>query len=282
VFASLTVLAPGLLGGSVARAARARGLAGRIRVWSRRAETRASLRGEPWCDDVCETPGDAVAGSPLVVVCAPVEQIVPVIERAAAALAPGALVTDVGSVKSAICGPAAAAVGPRARFVGSHPMAGSDRTGHAHADPDLFRGRTCFVTPLPDSDPSAVERVAAFWRALEAEVVTETPERHDEIVAHISHLPHVLASTLCSFLAGRDERWRALAGPGLRDTTRIAASDADLWTGILGQNREQVVSALRRYRQELHDLENAVAGGDWAAVRAILERGRRYREGLRS
>lgn len=282
MFATLTVLAPGLLGGSVAQAARARGLAASIRVWSRRPETRAGLRAAPWCDTVCDTPEDAVSGAGFVVVCAPVDQIVPLVQRIAPALAQGTLVTDVGSVKGSICRPAADALGARAHFVGSHPMAGSDRSGHAHADPGLFRDRTCFVTPLSGSDPAAVERVAAFWRATGAAVAIESPERHDEIVAHVSHLPHVAASALCCALAREDPAWRSFAGPGLRDTTRIAASDPELWTGILRENRSHVLRALRHCREELAAVEAAIEAEDWAAVRGQLERGRRYREGLRS
>lgn len=280
MFRILTVLAPGLLGGSVAQAARARGLAGRIQVWSRRAETRASLRSAPWCDLVADTVTAAVDGADLVVVCAPVGQIVSLVTEAAGALKPGALVTDVGSVKGAICGPASTAVQGRGHFVGAHPMAGSDRTGYAHADPDLFRGRACFVTPLPETDASAVERVSVFWRALDANVVRETPAQHDAIVAHVSHLPHALAAALCSLLAQRETRWRDFAGNGLRDTTRIAGSDAELWRGIFELNRDEVVRALHAMQDELNHFSEALAAGDYAAVKAVLERGRIYRAAL--
>jgi prephenate dehydrogenase len=281
VFTTLTVLAPGLLGGSVAQAARSRGTAKRIQVWSRRAETRASLKSRPWCDAVYDTAIEAVHGAELVVICAPVDQIVPLVSQVSAALAPGALVTDVGSVKSAICRSAAAAVHGRAHFVGAHPMAGSDRTGHEHASPDLFRGRTCFVTPLADTNEAAADKVAKFWAALDADVVRESPERHDEIVAHISHLPQVMASTLCSFLAQRDPRWRDLAGNGLRDTTRIAGSDAELWRGILELNRDEVARAVRGLQDELQHFASALANGDFLTVKAILERGRNYRTALK-
>jgi prephenate dehydrogenase len=280
VFATLTVLAPGLLGGSVAQAARSRALATRIQVWSRRQETRDSLRGLPWCDAVFDTPAEAVRESDLVVICAPVGQIVPLVDQISTALAPSALVTDVGSVKGAICRSAVAALAGRAQFVGAHPMAGSDRTGHEHASPDLFRGRTCFVTPLPDTDAGATDRVAGFWRALDAEVVRETPERHDEIVAHVSHLPQVMASTLCSFLAQRDPRWRDRAGNGLRDTTRIAGSDAELWRGILQLNRDEVLRAVHGLQDELQLFASALGNGDEATMKSILERGRAYRAAL--
>ncbi|MBI2518435.1 MAG: prephenate dehydrogenase/arogenate dehydrogenase family protein [Opitutae bacterium] len=278
---SLTILAPGLLGASVAQAARRYGAAGKITLWARRPEVRVALRRQPWVDAVADTPTEAVQGAQLVVVCAPVDQIVTLIQQVAPGLAPGAIVTDVGSVKGEICRGAAAALGESAHFVGSHPMAGSEKTGWEHATADLFVRRTVFVTPLPDTDARAAERIAAFWAALEAEVATVEPDKHDEIVAHISHLPQVLASTLAASLARRDVRWRNHAGGGLRDTTRIAGSDPRLWKTILEQNRDEVLRALRSYQDELHGLERALANRDWFEVQAILERGKSYRDQFR-
>lgn len=281
VFDTITVLAPGLLGGSVAMASRSRGVARQIRVWSRRVETRAALAAVDWCDTVCDSAAEAVRGSQLVVICAPVDHIVPLVAAIRPALASDAVVTDVGSVKSAICRGARAALAGHGHFVGAHPMAGSERTGHENAEADLFRGKPCFVTPVADDNSTAVEAAVRFWRALDAVVHTTTPERHDEIVAHISHLPHVLASALCSLLARGNPSWRDLAGSGLRDTTRIAASDSDLWRGIFEQNREEVLRALSSFEDELAAFRSALANNDLAAVRALLERGRIYRAGLR-
>ena len=282
MFARLAILAPGLLGGSVAQAARQHGAARAIAVWARRPETRQQLRAQPWCDAVADTPAEAVRGADLVVVCSPVDHIVPLVREIASALTPGALVTDVGSVKAEICQQAAAALaGQAAHFVGSHPMAGSEKTGWEHARADLFAHRTVFVTPQPDTDAGAAARVAAFWTALGAVVVTVAPARHDEIVAHISHLPQLLASTLCSCLAGHDARWRDFAGGGLRDTTRIAGSDPQLWKTIFEQNRTEVLRALHGYQEELQQFEQALARSDWAAVAAIHERGRAYRDALK-
>jgi prephenate dehydrogenase len=281
VFARLALLAPGLLGGSVAQAARHFGAARHVTLWARKPETRLKLRAQPWCDAVADTPADAVRDADLVVICAPVDRIVPLVHEIAPAVAPGALVTDVGSVKGEICRLAPLALGERAHFVGSHPMAGSEKAGWEHARPDLFARRVVFVTPLPDSAPTAAERVAAFWSALDAEVATVAPDAHDEIVAHISHLPQVLASALCASLAKRESGWRNFAGGGLRDTTRIAASDPKLWRTILEQNRDEVLRALRAYQDELHGLERALANRDWFEVQAILERGRAYRDQFR-
>jgi cyclohexadieny/prephenate dehydrogenase len=279
--AQLTILAPGLLGGSVARAARARGVAKRIVIWARRPETRLKLRDQPWCDAVADTPEEAVRGATLVVVAAPVDRIVPLIEQAAPALSEGALVTDVGSVKGEIARHGTKAAGPHAHFVGSHPMAGSEKAGWEHSTPDLFERRTCFVTPLPQTDARAVEAVVAFWRELGSEVVTVDPDQHDEIVAHISHLPQVIATSLCSFLAKKNPAWRNHAGGGLRDTTRIAGSDAQIWRSILEQNRDEVLRALRQFEDELHAFQMALANRDYVEVVARLERGKAYRDQFR-
>ena len=281
VLPQLTVLAPGLLGGSVARAARENGAARKIVLWSRRPETRLALRDQPWCDAVAETPADAVRDASLVVVAAPVDQIVSLVRQIAPALAPGAIVTDVGSVKGEITRFGTAALAPRAHFVGSHPMAGSEKTGWEHSRAGLFAQRTCFVTPLPDTDGGALDAVAAFWRQLGAEVVTVAADQHDEIVAHISHLPQVLASTLCAFLAQKNPGWRNHAGGGLRDTTRIAGSDPHLWRSILEQNHDEILRALRQFQDELHGFQTALANRDYVEVTARLERGRAYRDQFR-
>ena len=277
----LTILAPGLLGGSVARAARAHGAAKRIVIWARRPEARLALREQPWCDAVADTPEDAAREASLVVIAAPVDRIVPLAQQIAPALPAGALVTDVGSVKGDIARLGAAAVAPRAHFIGAHPMAGSEKTGWEHGTAELFQHRTCFVTPLPDSDPRAVESVAAFWRALGSEVVSVGADEHDEIVAHISHLPQVIASSLCAFLATRNPAWRNHAGGGLRDTTRIAGSDPQLWRTILEQNRDEVLRALRGFEDELHAFQVALSNRDYVEIAARMERGKAYRDQFR-
>ena len=262
-------------------AARHYGAASRITLWARRPEVRLKLRGQPWCDAVADLPEDAVRDASLVIVCSPVDQIIPLVRQIAPALKSGAIVTDVGSVKGEICRQGAASVVGKGIFIGSHPMAGSEKTGWEHGRANLFAGRTTFVTPLPETDPRAAEQVAAFWTALESEVASVAPDVHDEIVANISHLPQVIASCLCATLAKRNIGWRNFAGGGLRDTTRIAGSDPKLWKTILEQNRDEVLRALRAYQDELHGMERALANCDWFEVQAIMERGRAYREQFR-
>ncbi|HEX3728956.1 MAG TPA: prephenate dehydrogenase/arogenate dehydrogenase family protein [Opitutaceae bacterium] len=276
----LTILAPGLLGGSVARAARARGVAGRIVIWARSRQVQQAVAGQPWCDQVADSAEAAVKDASLVVVAAHPDAIIELFKAIAPSVKPGAIVTDVGSIKGAIARAGQATFGRRAHFVGSHPMAGSQLTGWQHGTAELFERRTCFVTPLPDTQAAAVETVSRFWTNLGAAVVKTDPDTHDRIVAHISHLPQLLASSLCAFLAGRDGAWRAHAGNGLRDTTRIAASDPKLWKTILEMNQAEVVEALKAFQLELAGLERALAKGDWDAVVATLERGKEYRDGL--
>lgn len=279
--AQLTILAPGLLGGSVARAARASGAAQRIVIWARRPETRLQLREQPWCDAVADTPEEAVRGARLVVIASPVDKIVPLAQQIAPALPTGAIVTDVGSVKGEISRLGHTALAPRAHFIGAHPMAGSEKTGWEHGTENLFQRRTCFVTPLPESNEAATMAVAEFWRALGSEVVTVGADQHDEIVAHISHLPQVIASSLCSFLGTKNLAWRNYAGGGLRDTTRIAGSDPQLWRTILEQNRDEVLRALRQFEEELHQFQIALANRDYVEVAARIERGKVYRDQFR-
>ena len=281
VLAQLTILAPGLLGGSVARAARARSLARRIVIWARRPEVRLQLRAQPWCDAVADTPEEAVQEASLVVLAAPVDKIPELARTIAPSLPVGATVTDVGSVKGEIVRLCSAALRAGTHFVGAHPMAGSEKTGWEHGTATLFEGRTCFVTPTATTAAPAADTVARFWHDLGMEVVTVDADRHDEIVAHISHLPQVLASTLCAFLATKDPAWRLYAGGGLRDTTRIAGGDPVMWRAILEHNREEILRALRQYQDELQAFQTALANRDYLELTARLEHGKAYRDRFR-
>jgi cyclohexadieny/prephenate dehydrogenase len=277
----LTILAPGLIGGSVARAARARGVAGRVVIWARRPETRSAVTEARLGDHTAETPEEAVQGADFVVIAAPVDAIVDLTRLIAPHLSAGAIVTDVGSVKAEIVREGHAALSVRgAHFVGAHPMAGSEKTGWEYGNAGLFTGRTCFVTPGKATDKRALKTVAGFWSGLGGNVVTVDPEAHDRIVAHISHLPQITASALCAFLSTKDPGWRDFAGGGLRDTTRIAASDPKLWRTILEQNRPEVLKALGGLRAELERFESALKRSDWPAVTKHLERGSVYRKGI--
>lgn len=283
MFKQITILGPGLLGASLAMAVKARGLAPRVATWSRRPESRAKCLNRDWCDAVLETPEAAVEGSDLVIICTPVQTIVPLLEQIRPALSESALVSDVGSTKSLICREARSALeGHSATFLGSHPMAGSEQAGMEYAQPDLFEKAACILTPLDNTPTTAIAQLDAFWEALGMVVSTVSPEKHDEIVAHISHLPHLLASTLCSYLATQDKNWRNLAGGGLRDTTRVASGDPQLWKQILEQNSDEVLRAIDGFEQELQQLKAALLNKDSMGVIKHLEHGKTYRDRLRT
>jgi len=275
----LTILSPGLLGASLGMAVRRQGLAAEIHVWARRAEARLACEESDWCDRVFEQPAEAAAGANLVVICAPVEFIPDLVKSIRDRLEAGTVVTDVGSTKSLICRLSQAALGSNGTFIGSHPMAGSEKSGMEHADAALFQDRACFVTPLEDTDENKVIEVCRFWRSLGMEMKTTSPESHDEIVAHISHLPHLLASALCCQLAPK-KGWEAFAGGGLRDTTRVAAGSPALWKSIIEQNDAEVLRAIRGFELKLQEMQSAIQNKEWHRLRHLLERGQQYRENL--
>ena len=277
MFQQISILGPGLLGASLALTMKKRGLCQRVHSWSRRTETRAEAMQEDWCNKVFDQASAACEGSDLVVICTPVETIVPLIEQIAPSLEPDTLVTDVGSTKSLIC---REAQGIAVNFIGSHPMAGSERKGMRHASHNLFDGAACFITPLDGDRDSEVVRLQNLWQTIGMRVVTTNPEKHDEIVAHISHLPHLLASSLCGYLAGMDADWKSLAGGGLRDTTRVAAGDPTLWKQILEQNREEVLRAIDGFEGELQALKGALLDKKIPELIARLERGKQFRDSL--
>lgn len=254
---------------------------GKIQTWSRRAETRLKCEDQSWCDAVFPTACEAVKHADLVIICTPVEFIVPLLEQIAPALKPGCLVTDVGSTKSLICREARAIIGAEAHFVGSHPMAGSEKTGLENADPELFQGRACFVTPVESTPQATIDAAVRLWHELGMMVTTTSPEHHDEIVAHISHLPHFLASILSSYLASQNPDWKNYAGGGLRDTTRVAAGDPAMWKSIASHNSDEILRALDGFENELHRLKSALHNKNWFEILNLLEHGKDYRDRLR-
>ncbi len=281
MFQQITILGPGLLGASLAMAIRENSLAEQIVIWARSPESREQCRQQGWCDATFATPQEAVADSDLVLLCTPVNTIVSLLEKIQPALKKDALVSDVGSTKALICNKAHQLFQETsATFLGAHPMAGSDQTGMENARPDLFKGAACILTPLPDSQISTNQQLTTFWKSLGTRVTVVTPETHDAIVAHISHLPHILASALCSYLAQKDSSWQSLAGGGLKDTTRIAAGDPDLWKQILEQNRNEILQAIDGFEQQLNVLKTALTKNDPQEIHSQLEQGKVYRDQL--
>jgi len=270
----LAVLGLGLLGGSLAWAARERGLAGEVVGCGRRAEPLRRARERGLVDRVSVDPAEAVAGADLVVLASPVGAMGPLLAQAAPGLAAGALVTDVGSVKAMLADTLPGLLPPGARYVGSHPMAGSHEKGPDHARPGLFEGSVCVVTPIPGDPPAAVGRIEALWRAVGARVVRRDPAGHDREVAWMSHLPHVLAFAFARALEEAPASARDVAGPGFRDFTRIARSDAELWADILVANAKAVAGPLARVAAELAEVARRLEAGDADALERWITQAR--------
>jgi prephenate dehydrogenase len=281
VIQRLAVVGVGLLGGSLALAARAQGLAREIvGVGRDRSRLEAPLRAGA-VDRVTTSVAEGVRDADVIVLAATVLANERLLGEVWGAMTPGALVTDVGSTKRGIVSVAErlAAAQPRA-FVGSHPMAGSEQSGFGVARADLFRGATVIITPTDASDPAAVKGVTALWETLGARVSALDPDTHDRVVAAISHLPHVAAWALVDAVGRFEPGALAFAARGFRDTTRIAASDPAMWTDILLGNRDAIVASLVAFRGALDDLEGLVTAGDRAGIEALLARLKAQREGL--
>jgi prephenate dehydrogenase len=281
VIGRLTVVGVGLLGGSVALAARASGVAREIVGVGR---DRQRLEGPLRAGMVDRIATDVAAGvdrADCVVLAATVFANEKLLEAIWCSAPAGALVTDVGSTKRGIVAVAERlSAGRPLGFVGSHPMAGSEKSGWQVARADLFRGATVIVTPTDATEPRAIKGVTALWEALGARVSALDPETHDRTVAAISHLPHVAAWALVDAVARFEPGALAFAARGFRDTTRIAASDPSMWRDILLANTDAVRASLVAFRAALDDLDRLIATGDAAGIEALLARLKTTREGL--
>ncbi len=278
-FGQLTILGVGLIGGSLALAAKRAGAVGRVVGVSRSAANRAAALDAGMLDEATDDLAAAVAGADLVVVATPVYTIVAQLRELPGLVTPACLITDVGSVKGPILAAGDLAF-PDGRFVAGHPIAGSERSGPAAARADLFVEHNWVVTPSERTRDDALARIAAFWRAAGARVVGMTASWHDQVFASVSHLPHVVAYALMDTVAGleRDgERLKYAAG-GLRDYTRIAGSDPAMWRDIFLMNREALLSVMAEYRSALDRLEAAIRAGDGHGLMQQLQRLRMARE----
>lgn len=270
-FGRVAIVGVGLIGGSVAAALRKRGLA--VRIVGHSPADQHKAMALDLLDEAAPSLEAAMEGADVVVLAAPVSAIVETMPRLAGCLPPGAVLTDTGSTKRSIVEAAVDGLGARlSRFVPAHPIAGSERSGPGAANADLFDGARVILSPLPFTDEDALARVDAFWRSLGARTVSMPPDAHDRLLAAVSHLPHVVAFALARALAGRDDARDALrlAGGGLRDTSRIAASSPSLWADILVDNGDAVLTALRDYERAWKTFADAVEAGDRTRLAALI------------
>lgn len=277
----LAVLGVGLLGGSVAKAARATGIAREIVGIGRDLGRLEPARRDGVLDLATTDVPAGVRNADFIVLAAPVLANTALLADVWTVAHRDAVITDVGSTKTGIVAAAQRCTAERPLgFVGSHPMAGSDRSGYGVARADLFHGANVIVTPTETTDPRAIKRVAQFWEALGARVSTLDPETHDRVVAAISHLPHVVAYALVDAVTRFEPDALGFAARGFRDTTRIAASDPTVWTEICLANRSALAASIAAFREALTNLEHLIDAGDADALTSALARIKTTRDGL--
>jgi len=252
-------------------------------VWARREETRLQCQGEAWCDACYDMAEKAVKDADLVWICTPVGSTAQLAGKIAGHLKPGAVVSDVGSTKEKLVRQCELAIGDKGFFIGSHPMAGSEKSGTDNADAELYEGKPCFVTPDEQSNPDALEFVIDFWKALGMHVHVVSPQEHDHIVANISHLPHLVAASLAAKVSEiGTEQWKQFVGSGLMDTTRVAAGSVPMWMDIIDHNRTEILPALKEMIDALEHLKMHLESGNIQVVEDVLKAGKYYRESLDS
>jgi prephenate dehydrogenase len=281
LFRKITIVGVGLLGGSLGLAIRKRRLAGEVAGFVRRD---ASIRD---CEKFAATDYAttdllaAVSDSDLIILCAPLGRMRPLVSEMLPALKRGAIVTDVGSVKASVIRDVEKCVQKSgAHFIGSHPMAGGEKSGVSAARADLFENAVCVLTPTKKSNPTALKKVGRFWEALGARVLNLSPEQHDLFVSRTSHLPHVVAATLANLVLNpRNPKTQSqLCANGFRDTTRIASGSPEMWRDIALSNRKNLARSLDAFISELQKFQRALKQSDSKSISKFFETAKARRD----
>jgi len=292
LFRRMAILGLGLIGSSVAQAARRGGLVEEIAGFAPSPRTRARAQELALCDEVCTTASAAAADADLVMLCAPVGAFGGLAQEIAGVLKPGATVTDVGSVKMAVIRDVGPHLPDGVHFVPGHPIAGTEQSGPDAGFADLFDGRWCILTPIGGADDDAghmadraeVEALARFWRGCGSNVEVMDPHHHDLVLAITSHLPHLIAYNIVGTAADLETVTQSdvikYSAGGFRDFTRIAASDPTMWRDVFLNNRDAVLEMLGRFTEDLSSLQRAIRWGDGEALHALFSRTRKIRRGI--
>jgi len=283
-FERVAIIGFGLIGSSLGRALRSHGLVREIVACDASEEARADIAELGLADRITADPADAVAGADLVIICTPVGSYSALGTAIAPHLAPGAIVTDVGSVKQSVIRDLGPTIPKHAHFVPGHPIAGTEKSGPRHGFGELFEGRWAVLTPLPDSDRAAIDKVAALWHAIGSEVVEMDAQHHDKVLAITSHLPHLIAYTIVGTAVDLEESLQSevvkFSAGGFRDFTRIAASDPTFWRDVFLNNREAVLEMLQRLTEDLAALQRAIRRGEGDFLYERFARAREIRRGV--
>jgi len=283
-FARVAIVGIGLIGSSIALALREGGFAGPIAVADRSEEALAAARERDLGTAYTTRAEAAVDGADMVILCVPVGAMEAVGRAIAPALAPGAMVTDTGSVKSAVIAALSASLPETARFVAGHPIAGSEHSGPRAGYASLFRRRWAILTPTGATDADALGIVAGMWRRFGSEIEVMDPERHDLVLAITSHLPHLIAYNIVRTASDMEQVTEAevikFSAGGFRDFTRLAASDPTMWRDVFLHNREAVLETLGRFSEDLAALQRAIRWADGDELFEVFTRTRAIRMGI--
>jgi len=265
-FKHLAILGPGLLGGSIGMAVKEIAPSTTISVWGRREEALRAVKESGFADKTSLSLTETVEGCDLVILTTPIEVMAGLARSFAPALDSQAIVTDVGSVKKCVHEALQPILGSQ-RWIGSHPMAGSEQAGLAAARADLFQRSVTILTPDENTPASLLEKLTPFWQAMGSRTVTLAPALHDHLISDISHLPHLVAALL---VASVDDQSMPLAGPGFRDSTRIASGSPLLWREILLSNRHAVADSLDKFLDAAEIARDILRSGDSVALESLL------------
>jgi cyclohexadieny/prephenate dehydrogenase len=284
MFKRVALIGLGLIGASLAHVMRRENLARHIAGHAKTGATRNRAMELGLCHTIHETAAAAAAGADLIVLCVPVSACGPLAREIASSLAPGAIVTDVGSVKQAVIRDVAPHIPDGVDFVPGHPIAGTEYSGPDAGFADLFHNRWCILTPPEGCNSKAVERLRAWWTACGAQVDLMTPEHHDLVLAITSHLPHLIAYNIVTTAADLEQVTSSevikYSAGGFRDFTRIAASDPVMWRDVFLNNREAVLEMLGRFSEDLSALQRAIRWGDGEKLFQLFNRAREIRRGI--
>jgi prephenate dehydrogenase len=284
-FGKITIVGVGLLGGSLGLAIKRLRLADEVAGYVRRAASIADCKKAKAVDSCTRDLKEAVTGADLIVLCTPLAQMLPLLKEMLPAVKRGAIITDVGSVKTTVVKELESLVSKAgAHFIGSHPMAGAEKTGVAAARAELFTSAVCVVTPTKRSNRAALKKTELFWTAVGARVLRLTPELHDELVSRSSHLPHVAAATLANLILdpAHPKAQPMLCATGFRDTTRIASGSPEMWRDIAMANRKNLSKALEVFIHDLKKVQILLNKGDGKGTEKFFQTGKKRRDAWRA
>jgi prephenate dehydrogenase len=281
LFGKMTVIGVGLLGASLAKACKERGLVGEIAGFGRNRENLKKAQALNIIDHCPENLAEAVRDADLIVLCTPVSTLAPLIQEMISEVRPGTLITDVGSVKEPVVLDAEKLIPEGVFFVGSHPIAGGENSGLEASSADLYQGAKCIMTPTEKTNQKAQEKISALWQAVGMNVINLSMKEHDFIFGAVSHLPHIVAYALMNTLGALrtqdGQEVTAFSGGGLKDITRIASGDPVMWRDICLSNRDHSLDMMDRFQNKLNEIRNSIEKGDGQALQEEFLTANKYR-----